>query len=50
MNIKMTEEKKEYVVPQMTVMDMKIETVLCASGDLDDTADAEGWDNLPGLN
>lgn len=50
MNIKMTEEKKEYVVPQMTVMDMKIETVLCASGDPEDPADVEGWDNLPGLN
>lgn len=49
MNIKMTEEKKEYVAPQMTVVDMECSGVLCSSGE-SDHADAEGWDSLPGLN
>ncbi|MDO4948449.1 MULTISPECIES: hypothetical protein [unclassified Fibrobacter] len=49
MNIKFESEKKEYVVPQMTVVDMEYSGVLCSSGE-SDPADAEGWDSLPGLN
>lgn len=33
MNIEKNLEKKEYVAPQMTVMDMSMTSLLCASGE-----------------